>query len=65
MSHQKSSHSGYQSNPMNNNTKNYKKSFHTSLNPSALTKYFGLVKNFSPIQKNLNNKLSLKKKPQE
>ena len=56
MSHQKSSHSGYQSNPMNNNTKNYKKSFHTSLNPSALTKYFGLVKNFSPIQKNLNNK---------
>ena len=63
MSHQKSNNNGNNGNK--NHNSNFKKSFHTSLNPSALSKYFGLVKNFSPIQKNLNNKLSLKKKPQE
>ena len=63
MSHQKSNNNGNKGNK--NHNSNFKKSFHTSLNPSALSKYFGLVKNFSPIQKNLNNKLSLKKKPQE
>jgi hypothetical protein len=63
MSHQKSNNNGNKGNK--NHNSNFKKSFHTSLNPSTLSKYFGLVKNFSPIQKNLNNKLSLKKKPQE